>query len=1503
MNVGRKIGLNKLLRVLLAVCLLVGSFEVFGPAPQASAADEGAFVEAGGAVTIEAETAAENSEYAYTNARGGAEWAIAAGSSGSSMWASPDVGGFFNAPQNENAPELTYKVNFSTAGSYNVWILYKAPNTGADSVYAGFGDELKITNTSLSTGSSFGWRKIGTFAGIGSGYVDINFWAREDGLYIDKIYLTTGTDTPTGTGAAESDREPIAPPEPGAWLEAGGQLSIEAEAAAENSDYAYVDARGGADWTVVAGSSGDAMWASPDSGAFFNPPQNENAPELTYKAKFSTAGNYKVWLLYKAPNTGADSVYVGLNDTVLFTNTSLSTGSTYKWKNVGTITGIAAGYADLNFWAREDGLYLDKIYLTTDTDTPTGTGPASSEREDANGNPTNPTDPTDPTDPTNPTNPTSPCDSQTTETSPVSGTVLIDSCDSSIVYQGAWSYSGTTVSNYGEDQYYSNSTNNYAELQFTGTQVYWFAPQSSNKGKAEIYIDGTLDQVVDLYSSAETSKQTVYSRTDLSPGTHTIRVAVAATKNAASTDYYVSIDAFAVEAAVTPTPPPAGSGDRYVTPGGAGTKDGSSWANAMAGNRIDGLQAAWDAAGDTGTVYVGGGTYDVPQFVNLRAGDASASAPKTLLGVDRGDGLPEFIGDFSHTSQRRGTLIEIASGVSYWVLEDIRISHYYYGIETKGRNIGYRISNVDVSYMSDGFYLRGGATAADGTIGSHGILIEDSDFKYYTKRGIRFLGGNYDATVNRCTADAGGEAYWVTGNYPFSFQVADSEQAAGIIDHDITFNDCEGRNNYQNNGTGYWNGDSFVSEWNSDNITYNRCKAFDNTDGGWDVKAAHTYLNDCIAVGNKRGFRIWSTGEAVLTNCVAAYSDSYGAWIGATSDLSKRANVILHNTTFVNNGYEEFRCEGGIVTAYDSVFADTISTVRLYDKIDGGNYTFVDSVAYGYVNGTTLSGTDPQFVNPTNESWTGVGTDFNNQLYGSSKGYYQPTPSNILPSAPRTLPISAPDRYMTPTGAGTMDGSSWANALSADAPNALQSAWNQTAATGTLYIGSGSYTGQKITIASGGTSTSSPKRIAGVDTGSGLPVFTGSFTRYNQATGNFIDVSAGASYWVVQDLKINNYFNGIYTRGRNVGIRIYNVDISEMSDGIYLNGGATAADGSIASHDIVIEDSDFTYYTKRGIRFRGGNYDAVVNRCTADAGGAAYWITGNFPFGFQVADSSQDPAIVDHDITFNDSVSSNNYQDAGPSEYWNADGFVAEAASDYITFNRSVAFGNTDGGWDLKAAHAYVNDSVSYGNKRAYRFWGGESELRNSIAYGSVEPGGMPTAAGVWAGSLNSVAANVYIYNSEIYNNTGPELLVEGGNITCYECIVSEGRAVTEDFTAVDPVKLGTISFVDSAQYYPGATGTNPQYVLKSLEVDPGALSFDPETTSYSLTVPGTAASILITPTAASRVYQSLTVNGNPAVSGSAISVPLDAGLNEIVIELTAHDDNVRSYVLQVNRM
>lgn len=429
----------------------------------------------------------------------------------------------------------------------------------------------------------------------------------------------------------------------------------------------------------------------------------------------------------------------------------------------------------------------------------------------------------------------------------------------------------------------------------------------------------------------------------------------------------------------TPTPPPPGAA-RYMTPTGAGAKDGTSWANAFEGNKSSGLQTAWDATSSNGTLYVGSGSYTVTQTLSITTSNDGSSSTnvKTIKGYDTGAGLPSFKGDWKLTSQTGTRFIDVATGASNWVVQDIKVGNYAQGVYVVGGSANFKILNMDVTETSDGIYLRGGGT----TGGTHDFVIENCDFLKFTKRGIRMRDGCANGTIRNCVADGGGSAFWASGNFPMGFQVTDSGQSSSVQDHDITFYDCIGKNAYHEDGTSYWNGDGFCVERASYNIKFYRCRAFDNTDGGWDCKSNDVELYDCVAFRNKRNFRFWSASPgAYLKNCIAGYAQKRGGSGDALSLWASSGGIVKADyCTFYNSEGKEVASDGGPITLNNCIVAEDRDTGSLL----GSNVTTNNCDLY--IKG--VQGTDPRFVNPVS-SWNGVGTNFNSQTYGTGKGYYQ----------------------------------------------------------------------------------------------------------------------------------------------------------------------------------------------------------------------------------------------------------------------------------------------------------------------------------------------------------------------------------------------------------------------------------------------------------------------------------------------------------------------------------
>jgi hypothetical protein len=115
-----------------------------------------------------------------------------------------------------------------------------------------------------------------------------------------------------------------------------------------------------------------------------------------------------------------------------------------------------------------------------------------------------------------------------------------------IVQTGSWTQQALT-SAYGGGVEYAKAKGSAAQFTFTGHDVAWVTTKAPDRGKATVSVDGVVVKTVDLYASTAQFKKMVFSQSNLDPTvSHTIAVQVLGTKNSASSDTRVDIDAFVV---------------------------------------------------------------------------------------------------------------------------------------------------------------------------------------------------------------------------------------------------------------------------------------------------------------------------------------------------------------------------------------------------------------------------------------------------------------------------------------------------------------------------------------------------------------------------------------------------------------------------------------------------------------------------------------------------------------------------------------------------------------------------------------------------------------------------------------------------------------------------------------------------------------------------------------------------------------------------------------------
>jgi hypothetical protein len=108
-----------------------------------------------------------------------------------------------------------------------------------------------------------------------------------------------------------------------------------------------------------------------------------------------------------------------------------------------------------------------------------------------------------------------------------------------LTYTGTWTRSQWAPSSDGW-QSVSSTAGNKATFTFTGTSVAWIATRSTNRGQANVWVDGFRVATVDLYSATTTAQVVAYATSWTTSGTHTVVVEVVGTAGRPSVD----IDAF-----------------------------------------------------------------------------------------------------------------------------------------------------------------------------------------------------------------------------------------------------------------------------------------------------------------------------------------------------------------------------------------------------------------------------------------------------------------------------------------------------------------------------------------------------------------------------------------------------------------------------------------------------------------------------------------------------------------------------------------------------------------------------------------------------------------------------------------------------------------------------------------------------------------------------------------------------------------------------------------------
>lgn len=196
--------------------------------------------------------------------------------------------------------------------------------------------------------------------------------------------------------------------------------------------------------------------------------------------------------------------------------------------------------------------------------------------------------------------------------------VRVEDSSASVVFAGAWALGntakawsgGTAALATGGPSATGEPTR--ATLTFTGTAVKWIGFKGPQTGIAKVFLDGALAATVDTYAAAEETGAALYAVTGLASTTHTLAVEATGTKNAASSDIFVVVDAFDVTSSGSAGPDTTPPTVSITSPAAGASVSGtiSVSANATDGVGVAGVQFFLDgtplATEDTSAPYAVG---------------------------------------------------------------------------------------------------------------------------------------------------------------------------------------------------------------------------------------------------------------------------------------------------------------------------------------------------------------------------------------------------------------------------------------------------------------------------------------------------------------------------------------------------------------------------------------------------------------------------------------------------------------------------------------------------------------------------------------------------------------------------------------------------------------------------------------------------------------------------------------------------------------------------------
>ncbi|MCP9236422.1 PKD domain-containing protein [Lewinella sp. JB7] len=281
---------------------------------------------------------------------------------------------YTSAPSDVADNRVRFEVNASAAGSYKLFARIDAPSNLDDSYWVRVnGGSWYRWSSGMTQGKGFQWNKMPQSLQLRSGNNTIDFAYREDGTRLDKLFITSGSRTPSGNGDAATNCGTSNTP-------------TESTTASDFWMEAECGALGGK-WNTFGDSDASAGTYASFTGAdhYSEPDPNVREELIHYNVEIKEEGTYYLFLRMDAANDSQNSFWVRMDTHGKWlkfwkesNGSSLRTNG-LEWRRVNDDTQqvsfkLNPGTHTITVANREAGTVLDKLLLSQSSNLPSGKG-------------------------------------------------------------------------------------------------------------------------------------------------------------------------------------------------------------------------------------------------------------------------------------------------------------------------------------------------------------------------------------------------------------------------------------------------------------------------------------------------------------------------------------------------------------------------------------------------------------------------------------------------------------------------------------------------------------------------------------------------------------------------------------------------------------------------------------------------------------------------------------------------------------------------------------------------------------------------------------------------------------------------------------------------------------------------------------------------------------------------------------------------------------------------